>query len=118
MVIADTSVWVAHLRAGQPGLKELLHNTQVFRHDFVIGELACGNLKNRREIMHLLESLPPAPLLSQEEVLYFIERHSLMGTGIGFVDAHLLASAQLSGAFLWTLDNNLRRAAVRLELSY
>jgi len=118
MVIVDTSVWVAHLRMGQPRLKELLHNTQVFGHDFIIGELACGNLKNRREILYLLESLPRGPLLSQEEVLYFIEQHSLMGTGIGFMDAHLLASAQLCGAFLWTLDNNLRCAAARLTLSY
>ncbi len=117
MVIVDTSVWVAHLRVGSRRLHELLDNTQVMSHDFIVGELACGNLKRRREILDLFEALPRAPLLSQKEVLYFIEHHSLMGTGIGFVDAHLLASAQLSNVPLWTLDSSLRRAAASLGLS-
>ena len=118
MVIVDTSVWVAHLRGGHRRLEELLHDTQVMCHDFIVGELACGNLKNRREILDLLEALPRTPVLSQEEILYFVEHHALMGTGIGFVDAHLLASAQLSRVPLWTLDNSLRRITAKLGLSY
>jgi len=87
-------------------------------HDFIIGELACGNLKNRREILSLLRALPSAPIIDQDELLHFIERQSLAGMGIGFVDAHLLASAQLIGVPLWTSDASLKRAAEKLTLSY
>jgi len=118
MVIVDTSMWVVHLKKDHPHLKELLSKTQVMCHDFIIGELACGNLKNRREILDLLEALPRAPLLSQKEVLYFVEHHSLMGRGVDFVDAHLLASSQLSDVPLWTLDNSLQRVASKLARSY
>ena len=118
MVLVDSSVWVSHLKGGHRHLKELLHGTQVMCHDFIVGELACGNLENRKEILDLLETLSRAPLLSQEEILYFIERHALMGSGVGFVDAHLLASAQFSGIPLWTLDNSLKRATSKLGLTY
>lgn len=118
MVIVDTSVWTIHLRHGHNHLRELLNDTQVMCHDFIVGELACGNLRNRREILDLLEALPRIPLLSQKEILYFIEHHSLMGTGIGFVDMHLLASAQLSGIPLWTLDKSLQRVSAKLSLAY
>lgn len=118
MIMVDTSVWVAHFKGGHRHLKELLHNTQVLCHDFIVGELACGNLKNRGEILNLLKALPRAPLLSQEEILYFIEHHALMGSGIGFVDAHLLASARLSSSPLWTLDNSLQRVTLKLGLDY
>lgn len=118
MVIVDTSVWVHHLRWGSAQLKVLLHETQVMCHDFILGELACGSLKNRREILSLLTSFPRAPVVNQEEVLYFIESHSLMAAGIGFIDAHLLASAQLINTPLWTLDHSLKRVAEKLELSH
>ena len=118
MVIVDTSIWVAHFKRSHSRLEELLDKTQVLCHDFIIGELACGNLNNRRRILNLLEALPRAPLLSQKEVFHFIEQHSLMGTGIGFVDVHLLASAQLSDIPLWTLDKSLQLIATKLELSY
>ena len=85
---------------------------------FVIGELACGQLKQRKEILSLLESLPRASLVSQEELLHFIEKNSLPGTGIGFVDAHLLSSALLSGPSLWTLDNPLYRVTQKLGVAY
>lgn len=87
-------------------------------HPFVLGELACGNLKGRKEILHLLSALPSAPLVNQEEAFHFIERHRLMGGGIGFVDVHLLASAQLGRMPLWTFDGRLVRAAQRLKLFY
>jgi hypothetical protein len=118
MVLVDTSIWVSHLRISEPHLKTLLDAAGVLCHPFVIGELACGNLKPRQEILSLLSTLPSAPAVSQEEVLLFVERQSLAGTGIGFVDAHLLASARLIGVPLWTADLPLKRAAERLTLSY
>ncbi|UCE83668.1 MAG: type II toxin-antitoxin system VapC family toxin [Deltaproteobacteria bacterium] len=118
MVIVDTSIWVNHLRRGSRHLEELLLDAKVVCHPFVVGELACGNLKNRDEFLSLLQSLPMAPTVVLDELLYFIERHRLMGKGIGFVDANLLASAHLSGIPLWTFDKILRSAVIELELAY
>jgi len=86
-------------------------------HPFIIGELACGNLKNRHEILSLLQSLPMAPIIEFDEFLYFIERNELMGIGIDFVDVHLLASAQLAGIPLWTADKRLKSVAIKLDLT-
>ena len=118
MVIVDTSIWVTHLRRGSRHLEELLLDAKVVCHPLVVGELACGNLKNRDEFLSLLQSLPMAPTVVLDELLYFIERHRLMGRGIGFVDANLLASARLSGILLWTSDRRLRSAATELEVAY
>jgi hypothetical protein len=111
MVLVDTSVWVAHLRYGNVGLETLLNEGEVVSHPFVIGELACGNLKNRSEILYLLKTLPMAVQAEHEEVMEFVETHSLMGKGLGYIDAHLLASALLSDIALWTLDRILVHAA-------
>jgi hypothetical protein len=118
MVLVDTSIWVSHLRAGFPELKELLLEGKVVCHPFVIGELACGNLQNRREILALLKALPVAIQAEHEEVLRFIETHHLIGIGLGYIDVHLLASALLSGISLWTHDNLLRKNARKLEISF
>lgn len=118
MVIVDTSIWVIHLRQGSRHLEELLLDAQVICHPFIIGELACGKIKNRNEFLSLLQTLPMAPTVTLNELLYFIERHKLMGMGIGFVDAHLLASAQLSRIPLWTSDRRLRAAAIKLKIAY
>lgn len=118
MVLVDTSIWVTHLRQGTAHLEELLLDGRVACHPFIVGELACGNIKNRHEFLILLQSLPIAPAVALDELLYFIEEKRLMGTGIGFVDAHLLASAQLWGIPLWTSDRVLRAVATRLGLSY
>ena len=116
MILVDTSVWVDFLRAGSAQLSKLLDNNQVLTHASVIGELACGSLKNRQEILALLERLPKAVGATDEEVLTLIEKHKLMGRGIGYIDAHLLASTRLShGAQLWTQDKKL--AALAAELS-
>lgn len=104
MVLVDTSVWVEHFRQGKIGLDDLLNEGQVACHPFVIGELACGNLKNRFQILSLLSTLPTALVAEHDEVMQFIETHHLMGKGLGFIDAHLLASALLTGIPLWTLD--------------
>lgn len=90
----------------------------VLCHPFIVGELACGNLKNRKEIISLLQTLPIAVTADDEEVLQFIESGKLFGTGIGFVDAHLLASALLEKSSLWTDDAKLHRAAAKLDILY
>ncbi|EAR20324.1 PilT protein-like [Nitrococcus mobilis Nb-231] len=88
-------------------------------HPFVLGELACGNLRNRNEVLALLKDLPRVAIATDDEVLFFIERHALMGRGIGYVDAHLLAAVILSGATqLWTRDKRLQAVALSLVLAY
>ena len=87
-------------------------------HPFIIGELACGNLKNRKEIISLLQTLPTAQTAEDYEILQFIESKKLFGTGIGLIDVHLLVSALLSRAFLWTADIKLHKAAGRLNILY
>ena len=93
-------------------------DAEVMCHPFIVGELACGNLKNRNEIIPLLQSLPMAPTIEFDEFLFFIDRNHLMGKGVGFVDVHLLASAQLAGVPLWTADKRLRSAADKLALTF
>ena len=117
MVLVDTSVWVEHFRRGVPELTKLLAAGSVVCHPFVLGELACGNLKNRREILELLQTLCTCPAAMHEEVLSFIEINHLMGLGLGYIDMHLLASARLSGVLLWTLDRPLATAASRLNVA-
>ena len=113
MILVDTSVWVEHLRHGLPRLATLLQAGEVLIHPWVIGELACGNLRNRHQVLELLQGLPTAAVASDAEVLLLIEGDRLMGQGIGYIDAHLLASARLSHCRLWTQDRRL--AAVVLE---
>ncbi|MBN9085923.1 MAG: PIN domain-containing protein [Reyranella sp.] len=118
MILVDTSVWVDHLRAGDPKLATLLQANQVLTHPFVVGEIALGSLKQRRLILGALANLPHAPVARAEEVLLFIDRHSLAGTGLAYVDVHLLASAQLAaGAAILTRDKRLEATARRLGLA-
>ncbi len=118
MVLVDTSIWINHFRKGVRRLEDLLESMEVVCHPFIIGELACGNLGNRREILSLLKSLPSAPGLDLDEYLYFVESHELSGKGIGFVDMQLLASAQLTDVPLWSLDRKLKTVAEELGLGY
>jgi predicted nucleic acid-binding protein len=118
MVLVDTSLWILHFRSGRPDLAEMLDRGEVVTHPFIIGELACGNLKNRSEILSLFKALPEAMTALPDEVLRFIEDHSLMGLGLGFIDIHLLASAFLTPVPLWTNDARLKSAAVRLGVGY
>ena len=97
MILVATSVWVDHLRSNEPALVSALESGVVLTHPFVVGELACGNLKNRVEVLALLQDLPAAPVATDAEALAFIEARSLMGRGIGYIDVHLLASAALAG---------------------
>jgi len=115
-VLVDTSVWVDHLRRGDPALTAILNRVEVECHPFVIRELACGSFRRRSEVLSLLERLPDIPVVGHGEVLTFVERHSLMGHGVGWIDVHLLASAALAGIGLWTRDGHLARVARALHL--
>jgi predicted nucleic acid-binding protein len=117
MVLVDTSVWVNHLRRGDPALVELLTAEEVACHPFVIGELACENLRDRGETLEHLASLPSLSKAEDEEVLAFMDRHRLMGRGLGLIDVHLMASCMLAGVSLWTRDVRLARAAESLGLA-
>jgi predicted nucleic acid-binding protein len=115
LILVDTSVWVDHPRHGEPGLFELLERSAVVMHPFVVGEIACGSLRDRDSILELLQDLPAAVVAEAAEVMHFIERHALHGKGIGYVDVHLLASVVLTGGSrLWTRDLKLLRVAASL----
>ncbi len=115
MILVDTTVWIDHLEKGDEGLAARLERNEVLIHPFVIGELACGNLRNRSGILTLLENLPRTMLATDAEVLLFIERNELMGRGIGYVDAHLLAATALTApARIWTRDKRLNDIATLL----
>lgn len=118
MVLVDTSVWVRHLRKVDPELTTRLKNGEVFCHPFVIGEIACGTLKNRTAILSLLRALPAAIQAGHEEVMDFIENYSLMGKGLGYIDIHLLASARLSNIPIWTLDKALNEVSSKIKLAF
>ena len=119
MILVDTSVWIDHFRATDEVLVALLSEGRVLTHPMVVGELALGNLHNRREVLGLLDRLPKAPVATDDEALLFIEQRRLMGRGIGYVDAHLLAAATLTeSGLLWTTDRRLLSVASELGLSY
>lgn len=116
MVLVDTSVWIDHFRNQEPLLADLLNKDLVLTHRFVIEELSCGHLLNRKELLGFLRNIPLAPIAEHEEFLEFVERERLWGAGIGAIDAHLLASARLSRARIWSKDQAVLRAAKRLDL--
>jgi predicted nucleic acid-binding protein len=119
LILVDTSVWVDHLRRSDPGLVDLLERSAVAMHPFVVGEIACGSLRDRKPLLELLQDLPAAVVADSHEVLQFIERHALHGKGIGYVDVHLLASVALTdGARIWTRDLKLQRVASALGCAY
>jgi predicted nucleic acid-binding protein len=118
MILVDTSVWVDHLRHGEAALVDALMRSRVAIHPHVVLELACGNLKNRQQVLELLQALPAVKVALDAEVMHLIESRSLMGRGIGFVDAHLCASAILSGAQLWTRDKRLLAVAQALNVAW
>ena len=117
-ILVDTSVWIDHLRTNSPALRRLLDNDLVVCHPLVIGEIACGNMKHRSELIESLSVLPTTPLIEYQEVLTFIETHKLFGQGLGWIDVHLLASTILQHVTLWTLDQSLRNAARRLRCHF
>ena len=118
MILVDASVWIEHVRAPDEIMLELLRDQRVLTHPFVIGEIVLGHVRRREIVLSELKELPLAPVVDDEEVLEFIEDRRLFGQGIGYVDAHLLASSMIADrTSLWTLDKNLRAAAERLGLA-
>jgi predicted nucleic acid-binding protein len=118
MVLVDTSVWVDHLREGNSELVKLLDNGQVMCHPFIVGEIACGNLKNRKMILGLLRLLPQVVIAQHDEIMEFIEINHLMGKGLGYVDIHIAAAALLNGIKMWTNDKSLIETAEMLGIRY
>ena len=118
LILVDTSVWVAHLRAGEARLAALLEAHAVLMHPFVLGEIACGSLANRATLLDLVQQLPRAAVADESEVLGYIERQALYGKSIGYIDVHLLASAAISGTQLWTRDKRLQTVAAELGCGF
>lgn len=116
-MLVDTSVWINHLRRSNDDLDDLLDQGVVYTHPFVIGELACGSLRQRDDVLRLFEALPSALVATDEEARELVNRERLHGSGLGWIDVHLLASARLSHMSLWSADRRLRQAAIRLGLA-
>jgi predicted nucleic acid-binding protein len=118
VILVDTSVWVDHLRSGDRGLIDLLEDGQVAGHPFVVGELAMGNLRQRKVVLEAIRELPQVAVASDDEVLHFVDERALFGRGIGYVDAHLLASLQLTPETrLWTKDQRLHDVARQMGVA-
>jgi predicted nucleic acid-binding protein len=118
VILVDTSVWVDHLRSGDSVLIALLESGQVAGHPLVVGELAMGNLRQRKVVLEAMRELPQMAVASDEEVLHFVEERALFGRGIGYVDAHLLASLHLTpGTQLWTRDQRLHDVARQMDVA-
>lgn len=116
-MIVDTSVWIGHFRMADALLADRLGADMVWTHPFIIGELACGNISARRELLSMLGELRSAPLIEHDEVLQFIDNHKLHGLGLGWVDMHLLASAHATRMPLWTFDRRMEAVALKLNLT-
>jgi predicted nucleic acid-binding protein len=117
VILVDTSVWLAHFRENVPLLGKLLTENQVLTHPSIAGELACGTLPRRADVLRWLHRIPRAAIASDNEVLTLIEERRLWSTGIGWTDAHLLASALITGSELWTRDKRLQAAARKMGLA-
>ena len=115
MTLVDTSVWINHIRRADPRLCALLADGQVVSHPFVIGELACGRFANRDEVLRLLERLPALDVVSDREARVFLDAHDLAGSGIGWVDVHLLAAARVARVSVLTADKALMRATASAD---
>ena len=115
MTLVDTSVWVQHLRYGNDDLRSLLANGEVLCHPLIVGELACGSIKNRNEVLDLLQALPPALIAEHDEVMHLLHEKRLYGRGLAWIDLHLLASVSLSKVGLWTNDRALKAEAESLK---
>jgi predicted nucleic acid-binding protein len=116
VILVDTSVWIDHLRARSADLSALLSNGLVMTHPFVVGELACGNLKQREQFLKYLRELPAAIPATDRDVTYLVEQRGLWSKGIGWVDAHLLASTLVTGCRFWTIDWRLAQVAIELRI--
>ena len=117
MILVDTSIWINHFNKSSAGLTRLLNSVRVCMHPFIFGELSCGNISNRSEILALLKSLPLVDTALDEEVFALVENKKLYGIGLGFIDVHLLTSALISNVKIWTADKSLNKAALNLGIN-
>jgi predicted nucleic acid-binding protein len=118
MILTDTSIWIDHLRSSDSHLIHLLDRELLWMHPWVVGEIACGTLANRKAVLTNLQKLPRVHPAREDEVLFMLENHTLMGRGIGYIDLHLLAAARLNGIRLWTRDKRLHKTASDLQIAY
>lgn len=119
MILVDTSIWIDYLRSGHTRLTQALQLNEVSIHPFIIGELACGNLKDRPMILRLLAGLPGLRMLEPHEVLFFIDHQKLMGRGMGYIDVYLLAATVIApDTKLWTRDLKLLNEAKALGVAF
>lgn len=117
MIILDTSIWVEHFRRGDPRLANLIENDEIVLHPYVHGELLLGGIAANRSASAELQIMPVAPVASANEAAAFIAWAKLAGTGVGYVDAHILMSARLlPNGKVMTLDKDLRAQAEKLDL--
>ena len=116
MILVDTSIWIDHLNNANAELIKLLNSSRVCTHPFIIGELSCGNISNRNEILSLLKALPRVEPALEEEVSALIEKRNLYGIGLGFVDINLIASALIHDVKIWTFDKSLMKIAKKLNI--
>ena len=118
LILVDTSVWIKHLREGDQNLTRLLEQGLVASHPFIIGEIACGDIKNRYEIISLINDLPSTDVLDHSDIMEFIENRKIMNKGIGYIDVHLLGSVLVSDTRIWTFDKALKKMAFQLSVGY
>jgi predicted nucleic acid-binding protein len=118
MILVDTSIWADHFARRNAHLDDLIRREIVLGHEFVTAEIALGNLADPPATIWMLESIPQARIAGHSELMILIQRGRLAGTGIGFVDVHLLAACQLSGARMWTRDKRLRVQAEALGIAW
>jgi len=118
MVLIDTSIWIDHFRNSNDQLVELLNDGEVFCHPLIIGELACGNIKNRKEILTALQALPQSSVVDHDEIMFFIDKNQIMGKGLGYSDIALLASALVTMIPLWTFDQKPSAIAKKLNIHF
>jgi predicted nucleic acid-binding protein len=118
MTLVDTSVWINHFRKPEAALNQVLADGMAGIHPYVIGELACGNIRNRDNTLRLLRALPLAPVANDSEIYYLLDTYRLWGMGLGWVDLHLLASAAVAGWRLMTADDALNRAAAKARIAH
>jgi predicted nucleic acid-binding protein len=117
LILADTSVWIDHLRSENREMRKRLNEGQIVMHPFIIAELALGSLRQRTETLALLDLLPQVRMAQISEVRLMIEARRLYNLDISLIDAHLIASVFInSSTLLWTRDKRLRKAAEGLGI--
>jgi predicted nucleic acid-binding protein len=118
MVLVDTSIWIDHFRNSNDQLVELLNDGEVICHPLIIGELACGHIKNRKEILSDLQALPQSSVIEHDEIMLFIDKNQIMGKGLGYIDMAILASSLVTGIPLWTFDQKLSVIAKKFNIHF